>query len=245
MAPRHRTMSGNLFFFLILCISSLSMSFYKLLISSSLGFPSQQQDNRSNDHSLNWVIYPAVSCWHRRPPPDHQGCWDSQVIRTDGFLFLSHCSVSWADENTGSPLVEAMETAAPADIWPIPMFMGDYNPSTSWGVATVSTIPLPTLLINWLEYHLFPLENSWRPSPLFLCLTQHPFCQPPHLRSDMLMTGSSWNFFGLWINLAKQNLDEFWNVRRHGGPPVWTWSDKFLLPVKATTKMLALVKSIL
>ena len=92
------------------------MSSYKLLIPSSLGFPSQQQDNRSNDHSLNWVIYLAVSCWHRSPPPNHQGCWDSQVIRTDGFPFLSHCSVIWADENTGSPLVEAMETAASADI---------------------------------------------------------------------------------------------------------------------------------
>lgn len=78
--------------------------------------PSQQQDNRSNDHSLNWVIYLVVSCWHRRPPSDHQGCWDNQVIRTDGFLFFSYCSLSQANENMGSSLVEVMETAAPADI---------------------------------------------------------------------------------------------------------------------------------
>lgn len=73
----------------------------------------------------------------------------------------------------------------------------------------------------------------------------------PYLRANMLMTGSSWKslcvivHFCLCINLAMQNLDEFRNFRRDGGLPVLTCSDKFLLPVEATIKMLALIKSIL
>lgn len=153
----------------------------------------------------------------------------------------------------GSSSVKLIEITAPAHLWSVPIFIANYNPynfRTNWSVDVVSTTRPPDQFtktppsssgkrLNALSSRSFSLYNP--ASVLSL----------PYLRANMLMTGSSWKslrvivHFCLCINLAMQNLDEFRNFRRDGGLPVLTCSDKFLLPVEATIKMLALMKSIL
>lgn len=149
-----------------------------------------------------------------------------------------------------SSLVEVMEITAPADIWSVPIFMANDNPynlRTSWSVVTASTTNRPD---QFTRISPFSSGEQLKALSSFSLLNSASVLPLSYLRSNMLMTGSSRNLcvivrLSLWTTLAMQNLDEFWDVRRHGGPPAWTWSDKFLLPVKATTKMLALIKSIL